>query len=161
MNIILQNYKNLIEKIIQDTIISNINSTLSNFDGFNINNYISLLSSFDKALCDSFKLAFISLIKELDNSYRNSKERKSKYHIKGYFERTIMTVFGEITIKRTFYKSKLNGSSFCYIDRLLGLKKYDYFDPYIKAEILDYAANHNYSETAEHINIFIGIFLFI
>lgn len=156
MNIILQNYKNLIEKIIKDSIISNVNSVLSNFNGYNINNYIELLSSFDKAFCDSFKLSFIALISELDNAYRNTKERKNKFHIKGYYQRTIMTIFGEITIKRCFYKSKLDGSSFCYVDRLLGLQKYDYFDPYIKAEILDYAANHNYSETAEHINILIG-----
>lgn len=156
MNIILQNYKNLIEKIIKDSIISNVNSALSNFNGYNINNYIELLSSFDKALCDSFKISFIALISELDNAYRNTKERKNKFHIKGYYQRTIMTIFGEITIKRCFYKSKLDGSSFCYVDRLLGLQKYDYFDPYIKAEILDYAANHNYSETAEHINILIG-----
>ena len=56
MNIILQNYKNLIEKIIKDSIISNVNSALSNFNGYNINNYIELLSSFDKALCNSFNL---------------------------------------------------------------------------------------------------------
>lgn len=156
MNIILQNYKKLIEKIIKDTILENIDKALNQFEGYNINNYISLLSYLDKSLCNCIKQAFINLIDELDNNYRNSRERKSKYHVKDYCERTILTIFGEITIKRTFYKSKLNCSSFCYIDRLLGLQKYDYFDPYIKAEILDYVSNHNYSETAEHLNILIG-----
>jgi len=156
MTIILQNYKKLIEKIIKDTVSSTIDNVLTKFEGYSINNYINLLSSFDKSLCECFKLSFTNLITELDKSYSNSKERRCKYHIKDHCERTILTIFGEITIKRTYYKSKLDGSSFCYIDRFLGLQRYDYFDPYIKAEILDYAANHNYSETAEHINILIG-----
>ena len=156
MTIILQNYKNLIDKIIKDTIINNIDTATSSFEGYSIKNYINLLSSFDISLCNSFKEAFTCLIKELDTSYCNSIERKRKYHIKQKCNRTILTIFGEITITRTFYKSKLNGSCFCYIDRMLGLQKYDYFDPYIKSEILSYVANHNYSETAEYINNLIG-----
>ena len=65
-------------------------------------------------------------------------------------------MFGEITFSRTFYKSKLNGKCFCYIDRLLGLPKYDYFDPYIKSEVLFFASDNNYSKTAKHINSLIG-----
>lgn len=34
-----------------------------------------------------------------------------------------MTVFGEVTFQRTFYKSRINNKSFCYIDRLLGLRQ--------------------------------------
>lgn len=156
MNIILQNYKMLITKIINDTLIKSIEASLKNFNEFSIDNYINLLSSFDNSLCECFKHAFINLINFLDSNYCSSLERKRKYHIKQRCTRTILTIFGEITITRTFYKSKLNGNSFCYIDRLLGLQKYDYFDPYIKAEILDFVSNHNYSETAEHINTLIG-----
>lgn len=85
-----------------------------------------------------------------------SLERKRKYHIKSHHYRTIMTVFGEIKFKRTFYISKINGKSFCYLDRFLGLPKYDYFDPYIKSEILDFVSDNNYSKTAKHINSLIG-----
>lgn len=156
MNIILHNYKNLIEKAIKDTILNKLNDTLSCFQDFNINNYINIISTLDKSLCECFKHSFVELLHEIDINYCKSQERKSKYHIKDHCNRTILTIFGEVTINRTFYKSKLNNSSFCYIDRLLGLQKYDYFDPYLKAEILDYVSNHNYSETAEHINILIG-----
>lgn len=156
MNIILQNYKELIEKIIKDTILKNINDSLTNFQGFNINNYINMISTFDKSLCECFKHAFIELLNEIDINYCKSLERTSKYYIKDHYSRTILTIFGEITINRTYYESKLDGSSFCYLDRMLGLQKYDYFDPYLKAEVLDYVSNHNYSETAEHINILIG-----
>jgi hypothetical protein len=157
MNIILQNYKQLIENIIKNCILNKIDNAIKDFNGINnINNYISLISNFDEALCNCFKEAFIKLIEEIDMSYCNSVERKRKYHIKDYYSRTILTIFGEVTYNRTYYKSKLNGKSFCYVDRLLGLKKYDYFDPYIKAEILDYASENNYSETANHINSLIG-----
>lgn len=103
-------------------------------------------------ICNSIKYIF----EEIDKSYCNSLERKRKYHIKYKTKRTILTVFGEVTYYRTFFKSRLNGSCFCYVDRILGLKKYDYFDPYIKACVLDYVSDNNYSKTAEYINSLIA-----
>lgn len=157
MSIILQNYKNLILNIFKSTFLNNIDSIINNFNEFNnINNYVNLISSYDDFMCNFLRNSLTNLLEELDKNYRNSKERKAKYHIKSHHTRTILTIFGEITYSRTFYSSKLDGKSFCYIDRLLGLKKYDYFDPYIKAEVLDYVSNNNYSETANHINSLIG-----
>lgn len=156
MNIILQNYKNLINKLMNDYFTDKIDSIVDSFNGCSINNYINLLSSFDHNmnlfLCNALK----TLLEDLDRNFSNSLERKRKYHIKYKTARTILTIFGEITYSRTFYKSKLNGKCFCYVDRLLGLKKYDYFDPYIKAEILDFVSDNNYSKTANHINSLIG-----
>ena len=54
MNIILQNYTNLIEKLIKNTILNNINNSLSYFQGFNINNYINVIHTFDNSLSDCF-----------------------------------------------------------------------------------------------------------
>ena len=156
MNIILQNYNDLINNLIKDYFSNKIQKIINNFNTYNINNYINLLSSFDdnmnNFICSSLK----SIFEEIDRQYCNSLERKRKYHIKYKASRTILTIFGEITYHRTFFKSKLNGSCFCYVDRLLGLKKYDYFDPYIKAEILDFVSENNYSKTANHINSLIG-----
>ena len=156
MNIILQNYKNLINNLINDYFSNKIDSIIDNFNGFSVNNYINLLSSFDNNMSSFLCSALINLLEEFDKSFSNSSERKRKYHIKYKTSRTILTIFGEISYSRTFYKSKLNGKCFCYVDRLLGLKKYDYFDPFIKAEILDYVSDHNYSQTAYHINSLIG-----
>ena len=48
MNIILQNYKDLIQYLIKTYFYDKINSIINNFDSSgNINNYINLLSSFD------------------------------------------------------------------------------------------------------------------
>ena len=156
MTIILQNYKNLIHDLIKRCFSDKLDALISSFDSFSADNYINLLSSFDSNMNMFLKNALTSLIEELDKNYSSSIERKRKYHIKYKTKRTILTVFGEITYTRTFYKSKLNGKCFCYIDRLLGLKKYDYFDPYIKAEVLDFVSDDNYSKTAKHINSLIG-----
>ena len=67
-----------------------------------------------------------------------------------------MTIFGEITFKRTFYESKIDGSSYCFLDRYLGLHKYDYFHPYIKSLIIHYASDNSFSKTASFINDLIG-----
>ena len=156
MNIILQNYTNLINNLIKNYFLNKMEKVIANFNNYNINNYINLLSSLDDNmnlfLCNSLKF----ILEELDRCYCNSLERKRKYHIKYKTKRTILTIFGEVSYFRTFFKSKLNGSCFCYVDRLLGLKKYDYFDPYIKAEILDCVSENNYSKTANHINSLIG-----
>ena len=156
MNIILQNYKNLIENLTKEYFTNKIDMVINSFDGYAINNYINLISSFDNNMNEFICNSLVELIKVLDNAYRNSTERKRKYHIKDYKKRTMLTIFGQITYYRTFYKSKLDGKCFCYIDRLLGLKKYDYFDPYIKSEILSYVSDNNYSDTAKHLNSLIG-----
>ena len=157
MNIILQNYKNLINNLIKTYFIDKIDNAISNFNpSGNVNNYIDLLSSLDNNMADFMRISLKNILEELDRNYCISLERRRKYHIKYKTSRTILTIFGEITYSRYFYKSKFNGKCFCYIDRLLGLKKYDYFDPYIKAEILDFVSNNNYSETANHINSLIG-----
>jgi hypothetical protein len=157
MNIILQNYKNLINNLIKTYFIDKIDDVIGKFNpSGNVNNYIDLLSSLDNNMADFMCISLKNILEELDRNYCISLERRRKYHIKYKTSRTILTIFGEITYSRYFYKSKLNGKCFCYIDRLLGLKKYDYFDPYIKAEILDFVSNNNYSETANHINSLIG-----
>ena len=156
MTIILHNYENLINNLIKKNLSKRIELALSHSNDFSINNYINLLSSLEQELNKLIKDAFIMFIKELDNNYKHSLERKRKYHVKSYSPRTILTVFGEITFFRTFYKSKLNSKCFCYVDRFLGLQKYDYFDPYIKAEVLVFVSDNNYSKTAKHINSLIG-----
>ena len=129
MNIILQNYKNLINNLIKTYFIDKIDDVISKFNPIgNVNNYIDLLSFLDNNMADFMRISLKNLL-----DYCLSIERRKKYHIKYKTSRTILTIFGEITYSRYFYKSKLNGKCFCYIDRLLDLKKYDYFDSYIKA----------------------------
>lgn len=157
MNIISHNYilclKNLMKELINnkfDTLFDCLNPNNSVF------NYIDILSNLDKSLCNLAKEGLILIFKLLDENYKNSTDRKSKYYIKSHMSRSIMTIFGEITFKRTFYESKIDGSSYCFLDRYLGLHKYDYFDPYIKSLIIHYASDNSFSKTASIINDLIG-----
>ena len=157
MNIIPNNYEKILKEMIFNQFSSNLKKQLYKTDNTNkVFNYINLISNLDNSLCDIAKESLITIFESIDKSFRNSSERKHKYHIKAHLPRTILTVFGEITFTRTFYTDKHNKGSYCYLDRFLGLKKHDYFDPYIKATIVEYSANNSIPTVVNMINDLIG-----
>lgn len=157
MNILSQNYNNLLKKMIFNIFTDNLKQKLDTLDSNNnVFHYINLLSNLDESLCLIARESLVTLFESMDNEYSDSIDRKRKYDIKSHHSRTILTIFGEITFTRTFYQSKLDNKLYCFIDRYLGLHKYDYFDPYIKALVVDYASNNSYPKTAKYINDFIG-----
>lgn len=157
MNIISNNYEKILKEMIFNQFSSNLKKKL--YKTYNTNkvfNYIDLISNLDNSLCNIAKQSLVTIFEAIDKSYSNSMERKHKYHIKAHLPRTILTVFGEITFTRTFYTDRYNKGSYCYLDRFLGLKKHDYFDPYIKATIVEYSANNPISTVVNMINDLIG-----
>lgn len=157
MNIIPNNYEKILKEMIFNQFSSNLKKELYKTDNTNkVFNYIDLISNLDNSLCNIAKQSLVTIFESIDKSYRNSIERKHKYHIKAHLPRTILTVFGEITFTRTFYTDKHNKGSYCYLDRFLGLKKHDYFDPYIKATIVEYSANNPIPTVVNMINDLIG-----
>ena len=142
--IISNNYEKILKEMIFNQFSSNLKKELYKTNNTNnVFNYIDLLSNLYNSLCNIAKESLITIFESIDNSYRNSIERKHKYHVKSHLTRTILTVFGEITFTRIFYTDKYNKGSYCYIDRFLGLKKHDYFDPYIKVTIVEYSSNNS------------------
>ena len=157
MTIIPNNYEKVLKEMIFNQFSSNLKKELNKIDNTNnVFNYIELLSNLDNSLCEIAKNSLITIFETIDKSFCNSIERKHKYHIKAHHKRSIMTIFGEITFTRTFYSDKFNKGSFCYLDRFLGLKKHDYFDPYIKATIVEYSANNSIPTVCNMINDLIG-----
>lgn len=157
MDILSHNYNNLLKKMTFDIFTTNLKERLNSLDNNdNVFNYVNLLSNLDESLCSIARDTLINIFKSLDNAFASSVERKCKYDIKSHHTRTILTIFGEITFTRTFYQSKVNKKLYCFLDRYLGLHKYDYFDPYIKTLVINYAANNSYPKTATYINELIG-----
>lgn len=157
MTNIPQNYNKMLKNIIFNIYSTNLNNKLDLLDNTNkVLNYVDILSSLDQSLCDIAKETLITFFETIDRSFRNSTERRKKYDIKSYQSRTILTIFGEITFKRTFYTSKVNFNYYCHLDRFLGLHKYDYFDPYLKALVVEHVSDNNYSKTASILNDLIG-----
>jgi hypothetical protein len=148
MDIITQNYQQLLSNIIKDSFNNSIN------------NYMDIMTFFDSAFSKLIKEAIIKTFELIDKSYKDSFERKQKYHIKAYSKRSLFTIFGKITFSRTYYSSISDNSTFCYLDRFLGLPKYDFFDPYIKAIILENAAKSSYSKISDIIYNSAGIRVF-
>lgn len=155
MTIISQNYNNLITNLINKHILeATSNIAINSYD--DVFNYINIIQNFDSILTKTITLSIKAYLEGLDYNYTISNERKQKYHIKDYRSRTILTIFGEITYSRHFFKSKLDSSSFCYVDRQLGLKKYQYFDPYIRSLVLSKSAEGSISLASRQINEMIG-----
>ena len=122
MNIISNNYTKVLKEMIFNKFSSKLKQILNKKESANkVFNYINLLSTLDESLCKIAKESLITIFETIDRSYCNSLERKRKYYIKAHHQRTILTIFGEITFYRTFYSDKNNKGSFCFLDRFLGL----------------------------------------
>lgn len=157
MEIITQNYEKILENVIINNFETIIRQKQKSFQSENkVFNYIQILDTLDESICKIARESLETIINTLDRSYKNSAERLHRYHIKSNNKRTIMTIFGEITYNKTIYQHKHNYKTYCYIDDFLGLKKYDYFDPYIKASVLEYAAKYPCTKVAQIINDMIG-----
>lgn len=142
-------------------ILSHLNTFLSNSSSMNqINNKANYLSS--PLLSDSFYKETASLVESIadfsyqmarsmlkyifekaDEEFLHSQNRTQHYYVKDTRERTIITVFGPLTYKRTIYRNRDTGKCFCYVDRKFGIPKYDQYDPCVKAMVYEFYANNN------------------
>lgn len=110
---------------------------------FTIRNYADSIETIASLTQELARTMLIESLELMDRSFLNSDYRKSYYYVKVTRKRTLITMFGTITYTRTIYQSKLDGSIFTYVDRKLGLPKYDRYDPTIKAKVIELYADHN------------------
>ena len=79
MNIILQNYNDLLKKMIFDTFSNNLKERLNKIDiNGNVMNYIDLLSNLDESLCVIARESLVSIFEAMDKSFKQSIDRKKK-----------------------------------------------------------------------------------
>lgn len=141
--------QNIINNYIKDKFSSLI--PIINVD-MGVFNYINFSSNVDETINDIARKLLISYFEMLDLSFKHKPGRTNRYHVKNTYTRSILTIFGEITYSKTIYLSTLNNSTYCPIDSMMGLKAHDYYDPFIKSLVVQYAANNSYSKTAKYIN---------
>ena len=125
-------------------IIDNIVSCLTNPN--DKNKYISVISEIQ----EQSKLLIVKIIADIfesfDEQYKYSSNRKLYYNInKSNVSRTITTLFGEVTFKRTYYQSKIDNSLHFVLDEALNLPKNDRYDPIIKAMAINTYSKTNMS----------------
>lgn len=150
MSIINQMYSKIIKKSIEDSLKAKI--ILSS-----INNYLDFFNYLDGFLLQIAQKSIINSFESIDLKYKNSTLRKQLYYTKGLYPRTIMTLFGEITFEREYYVPKdRNIDGFFYVDQLFNLPKRDYYDPMIKALIIEKSSQFSYIQSGKIVGDMIG-----
>ena len=155
MNIITHFYEKLNESF-NNFLINYFNN--SNFwnKSSDINNYIEFMNDLDKFNTNLITNVIKAYFEYVDDAFFHSDYRRKYCSSKGFYERTILTLFGEITFKRRYYYDKLKKDRFFFPDLYLNFPKRKYFDPFICAEICNEAASSNYSKTGKIIASKIG-----
>jgi len=122
-----------------------------------IDNYLDFFNYLDGFLLEIVKKSIINTFESIDIKYKNSISRKELYYTKGLYPRTIMTLFGEITFEREYYVPKdRNIDGFFYVDQLFNLPKRDYYDPMIKALIIEKSAQYSYIQSGQIVGDMLG-----
>lgn len=149
MTILSQFYKNELKERIKNKIFSiseeMIDSILNNLGSLNSkNHYLDFISEIEEKSKEIIRMTIAEFIEELDYQFKTSYSRKKLYNInKSNVSRTIITIVGDITFKRTCFISKLDHSYYFYIDSLFELPKYDHYDPIVKGIAIDKAIHSN------------------
>ena len=136
MNIISQNFRNVLKNRLESkinyltsTFVDNLMNSLTSKDHV----YLTPASEANRVSKDIAKEVIIEVIEEFDASFRDSKERKRTYYVsKKDVPRTITTILGDLTFTRTLYVTKDRNEYYFYMDEMLGLPKYDHYDPIVK-----------------------------
>ena len=161
MNIISQNLKNALKNKIKflitpiyynlvDSIVDNIGN--NNFD---FSKYFSFFTSIQSSVRNTIRSIIVSTFEEIDIEFRNSSARKSRYYInKSNVPRTLNTIVGPITFKRTYYKSKFSKKTLFFIDSSFDLPKYDHYDPIIKAIAIQNAVDTSQAQSSRFTSSF-------
>lgn len=131
-----------------NSLVSGFNKTLKSLvepqlQTHTLDHYLGLLEDTARVTHELGRSMLIDALHAIDEKYRNSDLRKQYYYIKDTRERSLITVFGQIHFKRTIYEDKSTGECYTYLDRKLGLPRYDRYDPTIKAMIVELYANQN------------------
>ena len=118
------------------------------------NRYVDLFTSLQD-FSNSFLISFlINYFESLDKSFKDSKERKQKYYInKSNVERTIVTIFGSVTFRRTLYKEKKTNKYYFYVDDILNLESYKTYDVIIRSILINDSVHSNPNKTSYHSSI--------
>lgn len=146
--ILEQNFNNFIKKYFEQSNYWNKSS--------NINNYINFmtdLDSFNHSLITNIIKAYFEYIDEI---FFNTSYRKNFCSSKGFYKRTILTLFGEVTFKRRYYFDSKTNERFYFTDYFFNLPKRKYFDPFICSEICNEASSSNYSKSGRIVASKIG-----
>ena len=161
--IISQNFKNVLKNKIKNS-ISSILSEQVDFLVDNLfhqnqdyNKYFSLISDIQEATRAIIRNIIVSTFEELDYNFKITPNRVSKYYInKSNVPRTLVTIVGEISFKRTLYLNRFSNELFFFVDKTFDLPKYDHYDPIVKGIAISNATNYSQAQSSRITSSFIN-----
>ena len=154
-NVLKNRIKILISPILYETIDFMVDNLL--VDNISGGKYFSLISNVQSSTRELIKNVVISTFKEVDNDFKDSAYRKSRYFVnKSNVERTLITIVGEIHFSRTYYENKLSGNKLFYLDKMFDLPKYDHYDPIIKGIAIKNTFDTSQAQAARDTSTYIG-----
>lgn len=133
-------------------IIPLINKFTKNFNETFQNNLNPLnLESKIRDVGDTFTLKlYESFLNYIDETFKNSKERKLEYNIKETRERSLISSIGYITINSTSYINKATGEYYVPLRDVLHIKPYQRITNEAEYQLVKYAMEENMSQSAKH-----------
>ena len=141
--------KNKIIPIISLKLFNDVEFLLNNlFVNDGSNHYFNLIYKIQTSAREMVKSIVSSTFEELDNNFKESTYRKTRYFVnKSNVSRTLITIVGEITFKRTYYGSKHSNKKFFYIDKIFDLPKNDHYDPIVKTIAISKAVSTSQAQS--------------
>ena len=121
-----------------------------------INNYISFMTDLDSFNYNLITNIIKTYFEYIDNVFFHSSYRKQFCESKGFYQRTILTLFGEVTYKRRYYYDKKYNDHFFFTDFFLNLPKRKYFDPFICSEICNESSMNSYAKAGRIVSDKVG-----
>lgn len=111
--------------------------------------FMETISIYGEEFIRRFIVAFLE---KMDLNFRNSPGRTKNYYVKQTRFRTIITMYGEITFRRTEYISRINGKPYIYIDSKLHLDSRIRYAPDVRAKVYsNYADCKSMTEVGRNI----------
>lgn len=156
MNILSHIFNFESKNILISQLVENLKEKITNiltqlFLNFSSNRYVSNILNLQKTFQDTIRELIIQCIHTLDECYKKSDIRKSKYYInKSKVPRTVYTIFGEIYFERTLYKSKTDNSYYFFIDDALEIEQYTLYDPIVRGITINDSINSNPNNASYH-----------
>ena len=140
--ILEENFNNYLKKYFNKLSYCGKTSSFSNYFEF-INDLDNFSDSFVKNIIKGY-------FEYIDDCFFNSSYRKKYCKSNGFYVRkNYVTLFGEITFKRRYYYDNKTKEWFFFTDLFLGLPKRKHFDPFVCADICEYATSNSYSKTGK------------
>lgn len=112
--------------------------------------------SFQEKLCSELNRLGQEIVKEVleagDSYLYEHREERSSWEVERKDDtKEILTIFGPVRYKRTYYRHKETGERTHLVDRLAGYKPHERVDPLVKAQALEVATELSYRKSGEEI----------